>query len=51
LQKSSLNRISKYGIDEGFIRPEQFGFSNREGTDTASLCISWNGAFVLLPAL
>jgi len=24
------NRISKYGIDEGFIRPEQYRFRNRE---------------------
>jgi len=30
IAKIIANRISKYGIDEGFIRPEQFGFRNRE---------------------
>jgi len=28
--KIIANRISKYGIDEGFKRPEQYGFRNRE---------------------
>jgi len=30
IAKIIANRISKYGIDEGFIRPEQYGFRNRE---------------------
>jgi len=30
MAKIIANRISKYGIDEGFIRTEQYGFSNRE---------------------
>ena len=29
IAKIIANRISKYGIDEGFIRPEQYGFRNR----------------------
>jgi len=30
IAKIIANRTSKYGIDEGFIRPEQYGFRNRE---------------------
>ena len=30
ITKIISNRISKYGIDEGFIRPEQYRFRNRE---------------------
>jgi len=30
ISKIIANRISKYGIDEGFIRPEQYEFRNRE---------------------
>ena len=30
MAKIIVNRISKYGIDEGFIRSKQYGFRNRE---------------------
>ena len=30
IAKIIANIISKYGIDKGYIRPEQYGFRNRE---------------------
>ena len=40
ISKIIANRISKYGIDNGFIRPEQYGFRNREE------CISLYTTFI-----